>query len=160
MKFVLLAIIFFAWQDASAQIKIFEQQKKDARGFEVPCEFKNLNTDSIYVFKNKINGTVVYNADTTCTYYSNCFNNRYYMIKQLKSSIAYNKYIASTFLVPITNAVIFDCENPDFVYFYPGSSNTMVNQIVCFKKTNRRFILFTKNNQKIIFKRYKQTAPQ
>ncbi len=108
MKFVLLAIIFFAWQDASAQIKIFEQQKKDARGFEVPCEFKNLNTDSIYVFKNKINGTVVYNADTTCTYYSNCFNNRYYMIKQLKSSIAYNKYIASTFLVPITNAVIFD----------------------------------------------------
>jgi hypothetical protein len=158
MRFILLIITIISWQQASSQIKRFEQQKKDAREFSIPCEFKNLNADSIYVFKNRINGKIIYNVDTSVTYYSNCFNNRYYMIKQLKSSIGYNKYIASTFLVPINNAVIFDCENPSYVYIYPESSNTMVEQISFYKKTRRYFILFTKDNKKIIFKRYKPAA--
>lgn len=77
------------------------------------------------------------------------------MIKQLKSSIGYNRYIASTFLVPIKNAVVFDCKNPRYVYVYPENSNTMVDQISFYKKTRRYFILFTKDNKKIIFTRFK-----
>lgn len=155
MNPILFIITIIFWQEASSQIKRFEQQKKDARGFETPCEFINLNADSIYVFKNRLNGKIIYRVDTSVTYYSNCFNSRYYMIKQIKCSIGYNRYIASNFLVPIKNAVIFDCKNPRYVYVYPENSNTMVDQISFYKKTRRYFILFTKDNKKIIFKRFK-----
>ena len=124
----------------------------DSRGYIKPCMSEKIIIDSTYSFINVSSGKVIASFDTSKVGFLECFNNKYYLIKQIRKTDE-NKHIASPYQVPITDAYIIKLDEPFDVWFFPGNSNTMSSEITGFVETKNVFTLISKS-KKILFKRY------
>lgn len=102
--------------------------------------------------RDKRTGRIIFSPDTTKTFYVNFFNDRFLVIKQVPKD---SKYVssASTIFVPIIDAVIVDLLDPRNVYYLPGNAKTNILEIISFKQSTKKIILFTKDRRLIFRKR-------